>query len=122
MTSMIGRADIPAPLEMADRRVGVDSPSGESTNAFRPTQKHPQLLVELGNLICTRDASNIIEACSSRVLRSGAKVAYKLGDIVEAFNPDSKTWDPNFVVVGKKGVSHDYRKRQVHSPTSYLLD
>ena len=59
-------------------------------------------MIEMGNFICARDASNVVEACSSRVLRTGAKVIYIPGDIVEAFNPDSKTWGPNFVVVGKK--------------------
>ena len=102
MTSMIGRADILAPLETADNMDGLNAESGTSTNAFRSTQKHLLQLIELRNFMCMHDASRIIELCRNRTLRSGSKVVYKMGDLVEAFNPDSKTWTPNFTVVGIK--------------------
>ena len=102
MASMIGRADILAPLEMADNMDGLNSESGSSANAFRSTQKHLLQLIELKNFLCVRDASRIIELCRNRTLRSGAKVVYKMGDLVEAFNPESKTWTPNFSAVGIK--------------------
>ena len=102
MTSMIGRADILAPLEVDMGSCETNDASIDKSTAVLSTQKHLLQLIELRNFICARGAVKIIEACRSRVLRSGAKTNFKMGDNVEAFNPDTKLWTPNFTIVGKK--------------------
>ena len=89
MNSRIGCSDLLDPLEMDDRIFPGENLQDESGNSFPPAKKRLCQLIGLRNCLRARDAQNIIESCSSIVLRSGAKIVYNLGDIVDPFNPDS---------------------------------